>query len=652
MRGIAAVWLVVAMATPVAGQAAAQGQDPAQGQAYYEFLMARRLEAEDDLAGALEALKRAVQLDPKSAELQAEIAGYYARQDKATEAAEAADRALALDAENIEAHRILGLVNAAWADNMTAAPKGESATAFRTRAIEHLSKVVATPNAATDLNLQLTLARLYLRANQAERAVPMLELISSQAPFAAEPLTMLADAHLALGRVDRAVEALESAAEINPRFYAALAELHERQDQWADAAAAYAKAVEAGPGAGRNLHLRWASALLNVEGGAAKARDVVDEFLKTNPNDARALYLLSTSQRIAGDSAGAEETARTLLGLDPTSVPGLSALAQVQFERHDYKGVVETLTPFAADAAARARGREGEGALLLARLGFAYRQLGDETSAIGAFESAQKMAPRNPVFDLYLVQAYVGAKRFDKATTAAADALTRHPDDERLVRLQARAWAGAGKSADAIKLLQGALTSKPESRELAIGLAVLHTERREYESAIDVLQRASAKAQDDEGLTLQLASVFQEADRIPDAEREFRRLLQRDPLNANALNGLGYMLADRGQRLVEAVELIQRALTVDPDNPAYLDSLGWALFKQGKTTEAEPHLRRAAETLGSSSAIQDHFGDLLARQGRYRDAVGAWQRALDGDGTDIDRSAVQRKIKDAQARRQ
>jgi tetratricopeptide (TPR) repeat protein len=649
MRGIAAVGLVVAMAAPVAGQA------PPPGQAYYEFLMARRLEAQDDLTGALAALQRAVQLDPKSAELQAELAGYYARQDKATEAAEAAERALELDADNVEAHRILGLVNAAWADSITAAPAGRTPDALRARAIEHMSKVIGTPSAATDLNLQLTLARLYLRSKQADRALPLLESISSQAPFAAEPLTMLADAHLALGQMEQAVQALASAAEINPRFYAALADLYERQNQWADAAAAYGKAVGAGQGGaqggGRDLRLRWASALLNVEGGATKARDIITEFLKTNPKDARGLYLLSTSQRAAGDLAGAEESARQLLALDPTNVPGLSALAQVLFERHDYRGVVDALSPFAADAAARARGREGEGAVLLARLGFAQRQIGDEAAAIGAFEAAQKMAPRNVMFDLYLLQAYVGAKQFDKASTMAAEALGRHPGDERLLRLQAQALSGEGKSADAVKLLRDALTAKPESRELAIGLAAVHTERREYEAAIGVLQQASAKAAEDEALTLQLASVFEEANRVPDAEREFRRLLQRDPLNATALNGLGYMLADRGQRLPEAVELIQRALTVDPDNPAYLDSLGWALFKQGKTAEAEPHLRRAAETMGGNSAIQDHFGDLLARQGRYQDAVGAWQRALDGDGTDIDRPALQKKIKDARARK-
>ena len=51
----------------------------------------------------------------------------------------------------------------------------------------------------------------------------------------------------------------------------------------------------------------------------------------------------------------------------------------------------------------------------------------------------------------------------------------------------------------------------------------------------------------------------------------------------DALNSLGYMLAERGDRLDEAVQLLQRALKIDPENPSYLDSLGWAYFQQGKS---------------------------------------------------------------------
>src|SRR5690606_21008814 len=83
--------------------------------------------------------------------------------------------------------------------------------------------------------------------------------------------------------------------------------------------------------------------------------------------------------------------------------------------------------------------------------------------------------------------------------------------------------------------------------------------------------------------------------------------VERHPDSATALNSLGYTLADRGERLPEAIEYIERALAVDPDNPSYIDSLGWALFKQGRYEEAEPHLRRAAEALPTNSVVQDHY---------------------------------------------
>ncbi len=55
------------------------------------------------------------------------------------------------------------------------------------------------------------------------------------------------------------------------------------------------------------------------------------------------------------------------------------------------------------------------------------------------------------------------------------------------------------------------------------------------------------------------------------------------------------MLAERGERLDESVELIKRALKFEPDNGSYLDSLGWAYFKGGKLDLAEEHLKRAAD---------------------------------------------------------
>ena len=48
--------------------------------------------------------------------------------------------------------------------------------------------------------------------------------------------------------------------------------------------------------------------------------------------------------------------------------------------------------------------------------------------------------------------------------------------------------------------------------------------------------------------------------KFADAEAAFRQVLARDPENAAALNYLGYMLAERGERLDESVDYLKKAL--------------------------------------------------------------------------------------------
>ena len=122
-----------------------------------------------------------------------------------------------------------------------------------------------------------------------------------------------------------------------------------------------------------------------------------------------------------------------------------------------------------------------------------------------------------------------------------------------------------------------------------------------------------------------------------------------EPADAQAMNNLGYLLANRGRALDEAVRLVERALVAEPGNPAYLDSLGWAHFRRGDFDEAEKHLLPAAEQLPHNAVVQDHLGDALAGQGRWLDAIAAWTQALEGDGG-IDRGVVEQKVQDARGK--
>ena len=179
--------------------------------------------------------------------------------------------------------------------------------------------------------------------------------------------------------------------------------------------------------------------------------------------------------------------------------------------------------------------------------------------------------------------------------------------------------------------------------------AVLESQER-YADAAAILKDLIAREPDDASLVYQYANALDKSGRPADAESALRALLARDPNNANAMNSLGYMFAERGERLDEAVDLLHRALKIEPENPSFLDSLGWAYFRQGKLDLADGPLSTAAERLPDNSVIQDHLGDLRFRQQRFADAIAAWKRSLAGDGDSIDRAAIEKKLRDAHAR--
>lgn len=131
-------------------------------------------------------------------------------------------------------------------------------------------------------------------------------------------------------------------------------------------------------------------------------------------------------------------------------------------------------------------------------------------------------------------------------------------------------------------------------------------------------------------LLMALGSAYEQNDQPEASVETFEQLLELDPDFGPALNYLGYMLADRGERLRYALDLIQRALAQEPNNAAYLDSYGWVHYRLGDYDEAISHLQRAAE-LDNDPTILDHLGDAYHEVGQTERARRWWQRALELD---------------------
>lgn len=628
----------------MAGAPPAGADEPARQpapEAYYQFLLSRHFESRGQIDEAIAALERAARLDPSSAEPQAELAGVYARQGRLEEARAAGEAALAVNPASVEAHRILGGVYAAVADGDARGISVPVADAIA-RAVGHLGKGRRRPGEA-DPTVDLTLGRLHMRADRPAEAAEVLRRLLDQQPDLPEAAVLLARAETAAGRPERAVEALETAAADNPRLLTSLAELYERQRRWVEAAGAYEKLAALVPRSA-DTRVRWASALVQVgtPESLARARELLGEATSIAPGDVRALYLLSTAERRGRDFAAAEATARRLIAASPDTISGPFALAQVYEDQRRYVEAADVLEPL-VDRHKASPEPPRELLSVVVHLGYAQLQAGRAEAAILTFERARAMGGAGS-FDAALIQAHLLARRYDAAADLARAARARRPADLRLVQLEARALSRAGRRDRAVVVMRDALAAHEDQVQAHLTLAEMLHEATRHAEADDVLDRAEARFPSDLSVPFQRGALLEQRKDYKGAEAAFRQVIARDPRHAPALNYLGYMLADRGDRLDEAVALVERALAVDPDNGAYLDSLGWAFFKQQRVGDAEPLLRRAAAQAPGNSVVQDHLGDVLWAAGHRQEAVAAWRRALEGDRESVDPKAIEAKI--------
>ena len=267
--------------------------------------------------------------------------------------------------------------------------------------------------------------------------------------------------------------------------------------------------------------------------------------------------------------------------------------------------------------------------------------LGRFDEAIGIYQRGIVRLPDNDELYLYWGIALEQQDAWEEAIDIYRQALAVMPDHAALrvrwgISLGRQGhWAGAllqYEEAVAVDSLYG-------EAFLHWGIALERLER--WEAAIDQLERAVELEADKAPVLFYLGSCYEQASRHLSHEKYFMRavetfesLLEIAPNDSYALNYLGYMYADKGTQLEEAVELLSRAISLDPDNSAFLDSLGWAYFRLGELEQAEHYLHRALELMGedepeAQAVIFDHAGDISNALGKDGEARTHWQKVLE-----------------------
>lgn len=136
------------------------------------------------------------------------------------------------------------------------------------------------------------------------------------------------------------------------------------------------------------------------------------------------------------------------------------------------------------------------------------------------------------------------------------------------------------------------------------------------------------------------------------AEADFRTALELEPDHPSVLNYLGYSLVDQGQKLDEAMDMIEKAVELRPNDGFIVDSLGWAHYKLGNYDEAVKHLERAVSLscgdhqCSADPVINDHLGDAYWEVGRRIEARFQWSHARDSEPEPEELAKIERKLVD------
>ncbi len=183
----------------------------------------------------------------------------------------------------------------------------------------------------------------------------------------------------------------------------------------------------------------------------------------------------------------------------------------------------------------------------------------------------------------------------------------------------------------AIQRLLDLLEQNPQSFNLILNLCYLLRKNKDFQKVVEITSNALESTDKNPNfvhLYFQRGIALDQLDRWPEAEQDFRKYLTNNPNDADALNYLGYTMADKNQNLDEALRLIKKASHIEPSDGYITDSVAWILYRMKRYEEALMYITEAIRMVPTDPTISDHQGDILHALGQTRPALTVWKRAL------------------------
>ena len=635
--------------------------------AYYYFTMGHIYEQQYEATSraeyatqSIEAYKKAYALDPKSPVIGERLAEMYWKAQRIHDAVEEASAVLKRDPNDLAPRRLLGRIYLRSLGDFSAGNGNSDAVV---KAIEQYREIYRVE--PDDTESALWLARLYRLRNEPDKAEEVLRGIlkaDGENEAAVEQLTQLL---LDEGKNSEAITLLENitARQSSPSLLDLLGDAYTQGHDLAKAEIAYRKAMDLDPA--ELSHQRGLGQTLLAEDKYEEALTVYEKLADAAPDDADVYLRIAQIYRELHQMDKAEDNLVKARQYAPGSLEVMYNEAMLYQAQGRFDDAIRVLS----DAVTGIKGqstmlptRRRSLAILYQQLGQLYRDTQNYQAAVFTYDELGHLGEEEDRrARLLIMDTYRQAKELARALTVGKDAVAEYPKDQSIRASYAALQGENGQTDEAIKTLRAQLTGTAAAdRETYLNIAQVYERARRYKEAEEAAKAAEAlpgKKTDNEMAWFFLGAIYEKQKFFDRAEEQFKKVLELNPNNAEALNYYGYMLGDQGIRLEEAQDLVKRALKIDPYNGAYLDSLGWIYFKQNKLADAEATLKLAEARESHDATIHSHLGDIYAKSGKgdkaaaeYEKSLAEWHRALPADVENDKIAEIEKKLSQSKHR--
>lgn len=488
-----------------------------------------------------------------------------------------------------------------------------------------------------------------IRRNDIKAAFRHLDEAIAREPRSPHLRYKRATLHIIGGDLQKAEADLKEALVADPKdglSWMLLGKIQQAQNRRDEAIASYQKAAQILPDSDEAFILLMEACLAVQD--FVRAEGLVRSWQRANPESPTPLFYDAwLAENYSKNLSRAAENYRKILELDPDNIRAMGFLGEIYLKTGNQKGVLEVFRQMEALAP--------DDMPLQLKIALTYYEHKQFDKAIEKFRQVLKITPESDRVRYYLGVIYENLKRDSEAVGEFEQIPPKSNFYKDAALHRAYIRQRAGDADGAIRLLEEAIRIKPEVSLFYEYLAEIHQEQKNGDLAEQSLRRGLAKSPEKETLYYQLGLIQDQKKDQDGAVRSMREVLKLNPKNANALNYIGYVYADRGEQLDEALNLLNQAIQIKPGDGYITDSLGWAHFKKGDVEKALVLIERAHTMVPDEPTVLEHLGDihLSLKQPKSRDRARRYfQQALaqlnkkkKTDDVERDKQRIQNKMR-------